>query len=79
VLLLAFAEALLLCLPPAALGLIIARLLAPLAREDIGAIVVSGWVAAAGLLCAAGLAFLGAALPASRVARMSITAALGRG
>jgi putative ABC transport system permease protein len=79
VLLLAFAEALLLCLPPAALGLIIARLVAPLAREDIGSIVVSGWVAGAGLLCAAGLAFLGAALPASRVARMPITAALGRG
>jgi putative ABC transport system permease protein len=79
VLLLAFAEALLLCLPAAALGLIIARLIAPLAREDIGSIVVSGRVAAAGLLCAAGLAFLGAALPASRVARMPITAALGRG
>ncbi len=79
VLLLAFAEALLLCLPPAALGLIVARLIAPLARGDIGSIVVSGWVAAAGLLCAAALAFLGAALPASRVARMPITAALGRG
>jgi putative ABC transport system permease protein len=79
VLQLAFAEALLLCLPPAALGLIIARFIAPLAREDIGSIVVSGRVAAAGLLCAAALAFIGAALPASRVARMPITAALGRG
>jgi putative ABC transport system permease protein len=79
VLLLAFAEALLLCLPPAALGLVIARLIAPLARQDIGSIVISGWVVTAGLLCATALAFLGAALPASRVARMPITAALRRG
>jgi putative ABC transport system permease protein len=76
---LAYAEALLLYLPPAAFGLLIARLLAPLAREDIGLIVVSPAVAAVGLLCAACLAFLGAALPALNLARMPIAAALGKG
>jgi putative ABC transport system permease protein len=75
----AYAEALLLFLPPAALGLLIARLLAPLAREDLGVIVVSPVVAAVGLLCAASLAFLGAALPALNLARMPIAAALGKG
>ncbi len=76
---LAFAEALMLYLPPAALGLLIARVVAPLARQDIGSIVVSAPVAAAGLACAAGLAFLGAAFPAFRLARMPITAALRQG
>jgi putative ABC transport system permease protein len=76
---LAYAEALLLCLPPAALGLLIAWLLAPLARQDIGMIVVSPTVVAGGLLCAAGLAFLGAALPSLRLARLSIATALGKG
>ncbi|MGC1459286.1 MAG: ABC transporter permease [Steroidobacteraceae bacterium] len=76
---LAFAEALMLYLPPAALGLLIARVVAPLASQDIGSIFVSVPVAAAGLACAAGLAFLGAALPAFRLARMPITAALRKG
>ncbi len=76
---LACAEALLLYLPPAALGLLIARLVAPLARADIGTIFVSGSVAAVGLLFAAGLAMLGAAMPAFRLARMPITAALRKG
>jgi putative ABC transport system permease protein len=76
---LACAEALLLYLPPAALGLTIARLVAPLAKEDIGVIFVSASVAAAGLLCAACLAFLGAALPAFNLARMPIVAALRKG
>lgn len=75
----AYAEALLLYLPPAALGLLIARLLAPLAREDIGNILVSPTVAALGLACAAGLAFIGTAIPASNLARTSIAAALGKG
>jgi putative ABC transport system permease protein len=79
VLSLALAEALLLYLPPAALGLLIARVVAPLAKADIGVIFVSASVAAAGLLCAAGLAFLGAALPAFNLARMPITAALRKG
>jgi putative ABC transport system permease protein len=78
VLALAYAEALLLILPPAGFGLILARLVAPFAREDIGSIVVSPAVAAAGLLCAAGLAFVGAALPASRLARTPIATALSR-
>jgi len=78
VLALAYSEALLLYLPAAVLGLVIAYLAAPLAREDIGRIVVSPGVAAAGLLCAALLAFLGAALPASNVARLPIPAALGK-
>jgi putative ABC transport system permease protein len=79
ILALAYAEALLLYLPPAALGLLIARLVAPLAREDIGTIVVSPFVATIGLLCAAALALLGAAVPALSLARMPIAAALGKG
>lgn len=75
---LAYAEALLLYLPPAVLGLLIAYFAAPLAREDIGRIVVSPGVAAAGLLCAACLAFLGAVLPASNVSRLPIATALGK-
>jgi putative ABC transport system permease protein len=76
VLTLAFAEALLLFMPPAAFGLVIARVLAPIASHNIGSVVVSVPVAAAGLGCAALLAFLGAALPARRLARMPITNAL---
>jgi len=75
---LAYAEALLLYLPPAVIGLVIARLIAPLAREDIGVIVVSPAVAGAGLLCAACLAFIGSALPALRLSRMQIATALGK-
>ena len=75
---LAFAEALLQYLPPALLGLGIARLLAPLWREAFGSIVVSPAVAAAGLICAACLAFIGAALPAWRLSRMPVAFALGR-
>lgn len=78
VLSLAFAEALLLYLPPALLGLGIARLLAPLWQEVVGRIVVSPGVAAAGLICAASLAFMGAALPASRLSRMPVAHALGK-
>jgi len=78
VLSLAYAEALLLYLPPAALGLMLARLAAPLAKEDIGTIIVSPAVAMSGLACAALLAFAGAALPASRLSRMSIVDALRR-
>ena len=77
VLSLAFAEALLLYLPPALLGLGIARLLAPLWREAFGRIVVSPEVAAAGLLCAAALAFIGAALPAWSLSRVPVAFALG--
>ena len=76
---LAYAEALLLYLPPAVLGLLVAWLLAPLARQDIGAIVVSPAVATLGLACAACLALIGTALPASNLARTSIAAALGKG
>jgi putative ABC transport system permease protein len=79
VLSLAYAEALLLCLPPAMLGLFIARILAPFAPVYVGAIVVSPAVGAAGLLCAACLAFLGAALPASSLARMPIAVAMCKG
>ena len=78
VLSLAYAEGLLLYMPAAALGLALAYLVAPLAKEDIGAIVVSPPVAVAGLLCAGLLAFIGAALPASSLARMSIVASLRR-
>lgn len=78
VLSLAFAEALLLYVPAAALGLTLAYLAAPLAKEDIGAIVVSPAVVTAGLLCAALLALIGAALPALRLKRMSVAASLGK-
>jgi len=76
---LAYAEALLLYLPPAAFGLLTARLLAPLVTQDVATIFVSPSVAALGLLCAAALAFLGAALPARNLLRMEIAAALAHG
>jgi ABC-type antimicrobial peptide transport system permease subunit len=75
---LAFAEALLLYLPPALVGLGLARLLAPLWREDFGSIVVSPGVAMMGLSCAAILAFVGAALPSWTLSRMPVAGALRR-
>ncbi len=78
VLSLAFAEALLLYLPPALLGLGIARLLAPQWKEAFGRIIVSPAVVAAGLVCAACLAFIGAALPASSLSRRPVASALGK-
>ena len=76
---LALAEALLLYIPPAALGLLLAYLAAPLAREDIGSIVVSPAVGLAGLACAGLLALAGAALPALSLSRMSVNGALRKG
>jgi putative ABC transport system permease protein len=76
VLSLAFAEALLLYMPSALLGLLLAYLAAPLAKADIGAIVVSPAVALAGLTCAGVLALVGAALPALSLSRMSVIGAL---
>jgi putative ABC transport system permease protein len=73
---LAFAEALLLFLPPALLGLGIARLLAPQWQEDFGSIVVSAGVVAMGLACAVVLAFIGAALPAWTLSRKPMASAL---
>lgn len=78
VLTLAYAEALLLYIPAAVLGLVLAYLAAPLAREDIGYVVVSPAVAMTGLVCAAILALLSATLPALSLSRMSIVSALGR-
>jgi putative ABC transport system permease protein len=78
VLALAFAEALLLYLPPALLGLGIARVLAPLWKESFGSIFVSPAVAITGLLCAVCLALIGAALPASSLSRMPVALALGK-
>ena len=75
---LAFAEALLLCLPPALVGLGMARLLAPHWQEDFGSIVVSTGVAVMGLTCAVILAFVGAALPAWTLSRMPMAGALRR-
>lgn len=75
---LAYTEALLLFMPAAALGLSLAYLAAPLARKDIGLIVVSPAVAMLGLFCAVLLALVGAALPALRLARMPIVASLAR-
>jgi len=79
VLSLALAEALLLYIPAAVLGLLLAYLAAPLAKEDIGSIVVTPAVALAGLACAALLAVVGVALPALSLRRMSVTRALRKG
>ena len=76
VLSLAFAEALLLYLPPAVVGLGLARLLAPLWKEDFGSIVVSPEVAVMGLSCAAILALVGAALPVWNLSRTPVAGAL---
>jgi putative ABC transport system permease protein len=78
VLSLAYTEALLLFIPSAAFGLALAYLVAPLAKEDIGAIAVSPAVATTGLLCAGLLALIGASLPALRLSRMSIVASLSK-
>jgi putative ABC transport system permease protein len=78
VLFLALAEALLLCVLPALVGLSVAFLLAPLARDEIGTLVVSPAVVLSGLLCAAALALIGSAVPASTLARRSIITSLGR-
>jgi putative ABC transport system permease protein len=75
---LAYTEALLLFMPAAALGLGLAHLAAPLAKKDIGVIVVSPAVAMIGLLCAVLLALIGATLPALRLSRMSIVASLSK-
>ncbi|HWG77439.1 MAG TPA: FtsX-like permease family protein [Steroidobacteraceae bacterium] len=82
---LAYAEALLLYLPAAALGLLVAWTLAPVGERELGvvlgagAIVVSPMVAAAGLSCAAALAFVAAAPPSLGLVRMPIPTALGKG
>ncbi len=73
---LAFAEALLLYLPPALVGLSVARLLAPYWQEDFGAIVVSAGVTLMGVSCAVILAFVGAALPAWTLSRTPMAGAL---
>jgi putative ABC transport system permease protein len=78
VLSLAFAEALLLCVLPALIGLALAFLLAPVVRKDVGTLVVSPTVVLSGVLCAATLALLGAAVPAAGLARTSIITSLGR-
>jgi putative ABC transport system permease protein len=74
----ALSEALLLCLPPAALGLLLARLVAPLAKGDFGAVVVSPGVALFGLTSAVVLALVSVALPAWTAARLPIAVSLGR-
>jgi ABC-type antimicrobial peptide transport system permease subunit len=78
VLVIAYAEALLLYIPFALVGLGIACLLAPLAPRDVGAVVVSFGVASIGLICAAVLALISVALPASKLARLPVVTALGR-
>jgi len=72
------AEALLLCVPAAALGLIIARIGAPFAKTDFGSIVVSPRVALMGLSCAVVLALASVALPAWNVMRQPIATSIGR-
>jgi putative ABC transport system permease protein len=78
VLRLAYAEALLLYVPPAIAGLVLALVLAPFAKLDFGRIVVSPEVALVGLGCASLLALLGVAVPAFNLARMPVVAALYR-
>lgn len=78
ILALALTEAIVLCVPPALLGLMLAYCLAPFARDDIGAILISPAVVLSAVGCAGALALVGSALPASRLARMSIVTSLGR-
>jgi putative ABC transport system permease protein len=73
----AVSEALLLYLPPASLGLLLARIGAPLAKDSFAA-VVSPSVALMGLLSAIVLALVSVALPAWNAARLPIAVALGR-
>jgi putative ABC transport system permease protein len=75
---LAFMEALLLCVPPALVGLGVARLIAPQWKEAFGRILVSPEVAATGLVCAMGLALLSALLPAFRLSRSPVAIVLGK-
>ncbi|MGH8220944.1 MAG: ABC transporter permease [Steroidobacteraceae bacterium] len=76
---LAYAEALLLYLPPAAFGLLIARLLTPLIKPVVGVFLVSPSVAALGLLCAALLAFLAVVLSIRSLTRVQVATALAHG
>jgi putative ABC transport system permease protein len=78
VFIIAMAEALLLCLPPAMMGLALARISAPLAKGDFGAVVVSPGVVAFGLTVAVMLAVVSVALPAWTASRLPISEALGR-
>jgi putative ABC transport system permease protein len=74
----AVAEALMLYLPPAALGLLLARIGAPFAKNDFGAVVVSPSLALLGVLGAVVLAFVSVAAPAWNTARLPVAVALGR-
>jgi putative ABC transport system permease protein len=71
-------EALLLCVPPALLGLAMARIAAPLAKSDYGLVIVSPKMALFGALSAITLAFASVALPAWNIARRPIAESLGR-
>jgi putative ABC transport system permease protein len=74
----AVSEALIIYLPPAAFGLLLARIGAPLAQGDFGSVVVSPGVALLGLMSAVVLALASVALPAWKVARLPISVSLGR-
>jgi len=74
----AVSEALLLCLPPAMLGLLLARIAAPLTKGDFGAVVVSPGVVLFGLASAIVLALVSVALPAWTAARLPISVSLGK-
>jgi putative ABC transport system permease protein len=71
-------EALIIYLPPAAFGLLLARIGAPLAKGDFGSVVVSPGVALLGLISAIVLALVSVALPAWHAARLPISVSLGR-
>jgi len=73
---LALAEALTLFVPPALVGLGIARVLAPQWHEAFGFIAVTPEVVVMGLTCAVILAFIGAALPAWTLSRTPVAGAL---
>ena len=74
----AVSEALLLYMPPAALGLLLARLGAPFAKGDFGAVVVSPSVVLLGLISAVALALVSVVLPAWNAARLPVAVSLGR-
>jgi putative ABC transport system permease protein len=72
------AEALVSCILGAAIGLAIAALLLPRARQLIGVGSVPGVVVATGFACAILLAFVTGALPAWRGLRLQVAAALSK-
>jgi putative ABC transport system permease protein len=69
-------EALLVCIAAGALGLALATSIFPFAARFVQGLSMPWTVAALGLACAAGVALISAALPATRAARLQVVTAL---